>query len=87
MVDARNSKPTHSTALLTSINHHSLEDTVANLLPLASSILSDADLIANVFKTLRKDNSNLDAARASYIQILEQIFLLSEQCKGSKRSQ
>lgn len=83
--DARKAKPTQSLLLLTSDNHHSVEDMVTNLLPLASAILSDVDLVSKMSKTLRKTSNSIDAARTSYIQILEQVFLLSEQCKSSKR--
>jgi len=87
IIDTRKPKPAQASALVTIDDRHSVEDVVANLLPLACAMLSDVDLVHKVSKTLRYEGDIVDDARTSYAQILEQVFVLSEVCKSSKRCQ
>ena len=84
MLDARKPNPTLSKSLLLIDGDHSIEDATANLLPFASAVLRDTGLVSRLSKKLDQENKNANLIRASHTKILENIFLLSEQCKDNK---
>lgn len=84
ILDARNSKPTFSTSLLMMKEDLSVESAVANLLQLPTAILGDPILVSIMRQKLKEESEDAIFVRKWYTQILEDIFSLAEQSKGSR---
>ncbi|CAD6593091.1 MAG: snoRNA-binding rRNA-processing protein utp10 [Alectoria sarmentosa] len=81
ILDARKPKPTFSKSLL---QLDDVDGAISNLFPLAPAILSDANLVSEVFR--RSCDGGEDAAniRALFANILEDTFILSEHYKRNE---
>jgi hypothetical protein len=71
--------------LLTIDSDHSIEDAVASLLPLVIAILGDVGLVSKASTIFGNDGEDAVAIRPCYEMVLEQVFVLSEQCKGNRQ--
>lgn len=85
ILDARRPKPTFSASLLMTNKSISGESTALNMLQLPIVILSDQSLASKVTKKLNEEGEDAATIRSSYAQMLEEIFLISEQSKGSRK--
>lgn len=85
VLDARKPKPAFSASLLLTNKNVSVESTAVNMLRLPIVILSDQTLVSKVTKKLNKEDEDAATIRSSYAQILEEIFVLVEQSRGSRK--
>ena len=81
ILDIQKPKSTISAPLLIIDGHHTAENAVANLLPLACVILSEAGLVSEAFSRFSQDDDYTVIMQTAYDQILEQVFMLAEQYK------
>jgi len=85
ILDARKPKPTFSMSLLMTNKDVSVESTAVNMLQLPIVILDDQALVSKVTKKLNKQDEDAAIIRSSYAQMLEGLFLLAEQSRGSRK--
>ena len=85
ILDARKAKPTLSAPLLDINKDRDMESVTENLLQLPLIVLSDQDLISKISSYLTKNNKDTTVLRSLCDNILEEIFLLSEDTKSSRR--
>ena len=80
-------KPTRTSSLhvVSMDNGRTPENAVANLLPLPSMILSAERLVTSTARILRQEKEEANFIRAAYGRVFEQVFVLSEMTKHSKK--
>ena len=81
VLDIQKPKPTVSAPLLIIDEHHTTENAVSNLLPLACMILREAGLVSTAFSRFPQDYEYTVTLQSTYEQILVQVFMLAEQYK------
>ena len=81
VLDTQKPKPTFSKSLL-ELDH--VDGTISNLLPLPSAVLRDAGFISRASKRLCDGGEVAVNICALFAKILEDIFILSEHCKGNE---
>lgn len=64
---------------------HTADDAVANLLPLVVAVLCDVGLVSKASRIFGNEGEDAVEIRPCYEMVLEQVFILSEQCKSNKK--
>lgn len=85
VIDVRKQKPTFSASILMAVKEIGVENLIEHLLQVPTIILSNDTMASGVTKQLNKGGDDAVAIRSLYSKLLEEIFILAQQSKGSKK--